>query len=137
MYTKRVPAVLFGGGEGSSKALERFKEQQSRRASTAAVSNAGATNGSGSGAHTGGSLPSHSVTSHMVGQQVLVVGYGPGTLLYYGRHATKPGFRCGVELKTAGAGKHGGTVDGYHYFACAEGAGVLVDPRKVSSPGEL
>ena len=71
----------------------------------------------------------------MVGRKVLVMGHGPGTLQYYGRHATKPGFRCGVELQTAGAGKHDGTVAGYYYFVCPQGAGILVDPRKVSLAG--
>jgi hypothetical protein len=54
---------------------------------------------------------------------------------YYGRHAYQPGFRCGVELDDA-TGNNNGSVNGYHYFSCAPGYGVLVDVRKVTLASE-
>lgn len=69
-----------------------------------------------------------------VGKRVEVAGFGAGTLRYYGRHAYKPGFRCGVELDTE-TGFHNGTVEGFLYFECTEARGVLVDPRKVVVTG--
>eukprot|EP00041_Stephanoeca_diplocostata_P031894 m.1004042 g.1004042 ORF g.1004042 m.1004042 type:complete len:1187 (+) comp24047_c0_seq1:242-3802(+) len=70
-----------------------------------------------------------------VGSRVDVVGYGPGTLRYYGRHAYLPGFRCGVELDEPN-GRNNGTVEGYYYFWCSDNFGVLVDVRKVTRPSE-
>ena len=81
----------------------------------------------------------HSISEGAVGSRVTVLGYGAGVLKYYGRHATKPGFRCGIELSLA-KGKHNGTVDKYVYFRCTGNRGVLVDPRKVTivgGPSEL
>lgn len=71
------------------------------------------------------------VNASKIGARVNVAGFGPGVLRYYGRHASKPGYRCGVELDQAN-GLNNGTVQGYYYFECKEGFGVLVDPRKVS-----
>ena len=76
----------------------------------------------------------HSISSRMVGSSVEVKGYGPGILRYYGRHATMPGYRCGVEL-TRPFGKHDGVVSGYAYFNCKNKHGILVDPRKVTAVG--
>jgi hypothetical protein len=55
----------------------------------------------------------------------LRVGYGWGTLHYFGLHATKPGYRCGVALDE-GKGLNNGTVDGFWYFRCEPGHGLLV-----------
>jgi dynactin complex subunit len=52
-----------------------------------------------------------------VGRQVSVDGYDmPGTLRYYGPHATKPGMRCGVELSQP-VGLNNGTIK-----VCVHGA---------------
>ena len=65
------------------------------------------------------------IDAHHVGKRVLVKGFGAGTLRYYGKHATKPGYRCGVELDEA-IGKNNGTVGGFWYFDCEDGHGILV-----------
>jgi len=45
-----------------------------------------------------------------IGQRVAVEGYEtPGTLRYYGPHATKEGMRCGVELAEP-VGLNNGTI---------------------------
>ena len=53
------------------------------------------------------------ITAQMVGAPVSVMGYGRGTLRYYGRHAYKPGYRCGVELESATGCNDGCTSDGW------------------------
>eukprot|EP00040_Diaphanoeca_grandis_P023478 m.127687 g.127687 ORF g.127687 m.127687 type:complete len:1185 (-) comp29294_c0_seq3:434-3988(-) len=72
----------------------------------------------------------------MVGSRVSVLGFGNGTLRYYGRHAFQPGFRCGVELDDM-IGYNNGSVDGYYYFSCKDKYGVLVDPRKIGSTDQV
>jgi dynactin complex subunit len=70
-------------------------------------------------------------TADHVGARVYVVGYGWGTLHYYGLHATKPGARCGVELDEP-RGRNNGTVGEYYYFRCPEGHGLLVSVTYVA-----
>ena len=72
----------------------------------------------------------HRFSPSMIGQRVVVKGFGPGILRFYGPHAYKPGYRCGVQLDEP-KGLNNGTVQGYVYFECKDGYGVLVDPRKV------
>ena len=60
-----------------------------------------------------------------LGHRVDVVGYGLGVLEYYGPHATKLGYRCGVHLDRP-VGHNNGTVDGFQYFECPEKHGILV-----------
>ncbi len=48
-----------------------------------------------------------------------------GILRYYGRHAYNNGYRCGVELH-AKTGLNNGTIEGFYYFTCPIGHGVLV-----------
>ncbi len=61
-----------------------------------------------------------------VGCRVRVEGYEcEGTLRFFGPHKFKPGHRCGVELDEP-VGKNNGTVDGFAYFACRPGYGLLV-----------
>ena len=69
-----------------------------------------------------------------VGKRVMVRGYDlPGTLKFFGNHATKGSPRCGVAFPDATVGDHDGTVDGTRYFECAgHGCGILVVPRKVT-----
>lgn len=66
-----------------------------------------------------------------VGNKVRVVGYSsPGTLAFYGPHATHGRIRCGVILDN-GTGLNNGTVQGHQYFSCLPKYGVLVVPQKV------
>lgn len=66
------------------------------------------------------------------GDRVMVHGYGPGTVLFFGSHATKSGgqMRCGVSLDDA-IGLNNGSVDGHRYFTCSNNHGVLVVASKV------
>ena len=70
-------------------------------------------------------------TASDVGSRVDVVGYGMGTLRYFGPHKVKRSPRCGVELDDA-VGNNNGTVGEHEYFDCADQHGVLVIPGKVS-----
>ncbi|EDQ85045.1 uncharacterized protein MONBRDRAFT_34458 [Monosiga brevicollis MX1] len=69
-------------------------------------------------------------TASDVGSRVDVVGYGMGTLRYFGPHKVKRSPRCGVELDDA-VGNNNGTVGEHEYFDCADQHGVLVIPGKV------
>ena len=66
-----------------------------------------------------------SVNARSIGQRVTVLGFGAGVLKFYGPHATKRGYRCGVQLDDPN-GKNNGTVDGHQYFKCPNGYGILV-----------
>ena len=65
------------------------------------------------------------VDARSVGSRVEVLGYGQGTLVFYGPHATRPGYRCGVRLDMP-TGLNNGTVEGHTYFDCPPKHGVLV-----------
>jgi hypothetical protein len=65
------------------------------------------------------------------GNRVSVVGYGTGTVRYFGKHAHKKRKRVGVELDQP-VGLNNGTVSGHTYFVCQQGCGVLVVPSKAA-----
>lgn len=71
------------------------------------------------------------LTDEDVGKGVFVEGHGQGTIRFVGLHQEKKTLYCGVELVYSGDGNHDGTVDGFTYFQCQPGFGVLCPPTQV------
>lgn len=78
-----------------------------------------------------GSVDHCDITQDDINRRCNVEGYAcPGTLLFVGKHVTKGGWRCGVELDEA-VGKNNGLVGGHQYFKVDDNKGVLCVPRKI------
>ena len=73
-----------------------------------------------------------SITQDDIGKRCKIEGYSClGTLRFVGKHATKNGWRCGIELDEA-CGHNNGTVNNHTYFTVEENKGILCVPRKVT-----
>ena len=73
-----------------------------------------------------------SMTQDDIGKRCKIEGYSClGTLRFVGKHATKNGWRCGIELDEA-CGHNNGTVNNHTYFTVEENKGILCVPRKVT-----
>lgn len=65
-----------------------------------------------------------------IGTEVVVGGFGKGTLRFVGLHDNDGRERLGIELDQP-VGKNDGTVRGYKYFTCEAQFGLLCGPEKV------
>lgn len=71
------------------------------------------------------------ITTTDIGRPVLVKGYGPGLLMYWGLYPKTGRPRAGVAFNRP-IGLNNGTIEGLLYFRCPQHHGVLVDPVKVA-----
>ena len=72
------------------------------------------------------------ITEDDIGKRCRIENYDcEGVLRFVGKHATKKGLRCGIELDKP-VGNNNGTVNGHEYFKTEENKGILCVPKKVT-----